>query len=264
MVIKRETPFDYGLNSITELNGTNSEMQMDFGIIRVKEGFVYENEEPKERAILLIEGKVVLEWNGNKEIVERKSCFDENPICIHLQKCVKIIITGLAESELCYEAVENGNEFECRLFRQEDTVSDVFGKGTLNNTSTRTVRTIIDDDIAPYSNLVIGEVINHPGRWSSYPPHYHVQPEVYYYKFLPETGFGFSLIGDQAYKIENSSVSCITSNVVHPQCSAPGYAMYYVWMIPHIKIKRWLKDRTFEEKHEWLLDENAKIWSGDL
>ena len=261
MVEHQNEEFEYGYNSITELEGKHSDMKLDVGIIRMKEGFIYENKESKERAILLINGHVTLEWDGQKETIKRDSCFDENPICLHLPKDTKVIITGLNESELCYEAVYNENDFKAKLFKQEDTVSDVFGEGTLDNTSKRTVRTIIDDDIAPYSNLVMGEVINHPGRWSSYPPHYHVQPEVYHYRFLPESGFGFSLIGDEANKVEHKSTSCITSNVVHPQGSAPGYAMYYVWMIPHIKEKRWLKDRTFETKHKWLLEENPKVWS---
>lgn len=262
MVTHQKEEYNYGYNAITELEGKHSDMQLDFGIIRVKEGFVYENQESKERAILIITGHVTLEYNGQKEVVKRDSCFDENPICLHLSKDIKVTITGMEESELCYEAVYNDNKFEPKLYKQEDCVSDVFGKGTLNDTSTRTVRTVIDDDIAPYSNLVIGEVINHPGRWSSYPPHYHIQPEVYHYRFLPESGFGISIIGEEAYKVEHKSTSCVTSNVVHPQCSSPGYAMYYIWMIPHIKEKRWLKDRTFETKHEWLLNEDAKIWSG--
>ncbi len=260
MVERQNEPYAYGYNAITELEGKHSDMRMDVGIIRVKEGFTYENSEVKERAILLIEGEVTLEWDGRSETVKRVSCFDENPICLHVPKDVKVVITGVTESELCYEAVENDNTFEPKLYRQKDTVSEVFGKDVLDNTSNRTVRTIIDDDIAPYSNLVIGEVINHPGKSSSYPPHFHIQPEVYHYRFLPDTGYGFSLIGEDAYKVEHKSTSCITSNVVHPQCSAPGYAMYYVWMIPHIPVKRWLKDRTFESKHEWLLDENAKVW----
>ncbi|GMQ63997.1 5-deoxy-glucuronate isomerase [Vallitalea maricola] len=261
MVVHQNEEFEYGYNSITELDGKHSDMELDVGIIRVRDGLVYENKESKERAILLIEGEVTFEWAGEKETVKRESCFDENPVCLHLPKDEKVTITGLAESELCYEAVYNDNAFEAKLYKQEDCVSDVFGKDVMDNTSMRTVRTIIDDDIAPYSNLVIGEVINHPGKWSSYPPHYHIQPEVYHYRFLPETGFGVSVIGEEAYKVHHKSTSCITSDVVHPQCSAPGYAMYYVWMIPHIKVKRWLKDRTFESKHEWLLDENAEVWS---
>lgn len=261
MVIRREKEYEYGYNPITELEGKHNEMKMDMGIIRVKKDYVYENEEPKERAILLINGEVKLNWDDKEEIVKRDSCFDENPICLHLPKIEKVTITGLEESELCYEAVYNENVFKAKLYSGEECSSDVFGKDTLSDTSIRTVRTIIDDDIAPYSNLVIGEVINHPGKWSSYPPHYHVQPEVYYYRFLPDKGFGFSLIGDEASKVENRSVSLVTSNVVHPQCSAPGYAMYYVWMIPHLKEKRWLKDRIFEDRHKWLCEDNAKIWS---
>ncbi|PKM51979.1 MAG: 5-deoxyglucuronate isomerase [Firmicutes bacterium HGW-Firmicutes-7] len=261
MVIKQSEPYKYGYNPITELEGYHADMQMDVGIIKISGDDNYSNSEAKERAILLIEGEVTFKWESNEVTVVRNSCFDENPVCLHLPKDVKVTIEGRRESELCYQAVYNDKVFESKLFTQEMGVSDVFGKDTLGNTSIRTVRTVIDDDIAPYSNLVIGEVINHPGKWSSYPPHHHVQPEVYHYRFLPEQGFGVSIVGDEAQKIENRSTTCVTSSLVHPQCSAPGYAMYYIWMIPHIKEKRWLKDRTFETQHEWLLDPDAKIWS---
>ncbi len=49
---------------------------------------------------------------------------------------------------------------------------------------------MFDLDNAPQSNLVMGEVFNQPGRWSSYPPHHHPQPEVYYYQFEHPEGFG--------------------------------------------------------------------------
>lgn len=263
MVINQKNPFEYGYNSITELDGKHSDMCMDFGIIRLAEGKSYTNSEAKERAILLIEGEVTFKWDGKEETVIRNSCFDETPVCLHLPKDVEVCIEGKRESELCYEAVYNEISFESKLYTKEMCTSDVFGKDTLGNTSIRTVRTVIDDDSAPYSNLVIGEVINHPGKWSSYPPHYHIQPEVYHYRFLPEQGFGVSIVGDDAQKIGNRSTTCVTSNIIHPQCSAPGYAMYYLWLIPHIPAKRWLKDRTFEVQHEWLLDLDAKIWTAE-
>jgi len=257
MVIKHNEEFNRGYNSICELK---SQMQMEIGVIKLIKDEQYLNDNMLERAVLLIEGKVTFTYNNTSKTVERLSCFDENPICLHLPKGMKFEIVAVSDSELIYQGVENDTAFEPVLFDKSDTVSDVFGKDTLKNTSIRTVRTILDDDTAPHSNMVMGEVINHPGKWSSYPPHSHVQPEVYYYKFLPETGFGFSLIDEQAYKIEHQSASLIHGNVVHPQCSAPGYAMYYVWMIPHTKEKRWLKDRIFDPKHTWLLDENPKIW----
>ena len=259
MVVNSKVPYVTGYNSICEINALHPDMMMDIGVVKLDVNDVYVNSASRERAILLIEGEVIYKWEGQAVTMKRVSCFDDNPICLHLPKDVNVEIVGLGPSELMYQAAENETVFESKLYRPEDTVTDVFGKDVLGNTSIRSVRTVIDDTIAPYSNLVIGEVINHPGKWSSYPPHDHVQPEVYHYRFLPETGFGFSLIGDEASKVEHKSTSMIHSNVVHPQCSAPGYAMYYIWMIPHAP-KRWLKDRNFEEKHTWLLEEDAQVW----
>ncbi|NDL67783.1 5-deoxy-glucuronate isomerase [Anaerotalea alkaliphila] len=261
MIVHQKGEFAEGYNAITAYEGPHADMQMDFGIIRLSAGTAYSNKEEKERAFLLIEGSVKLSWDGKEETVTRNSCFDENPICLHVPKGMEVRFTGMADNtEICCEAVHNDNVFEAKLYTQDMCVSDIFGKDELGNTSIRTVRTVIDDSIAPYSNLVIGEVINHPGKWSSYPPHHHVQPEVYHYRFLPETGFGVSIIGDQAEVIQHKSTSCVPGNLVHPQCSAPGYAMYYIWLIPHTKEKRWLKDRTFDEKHTWMLQPDAKIW----
>ena len=258
MVVHKE-PYVSGYNPICELD---SDMLMKCGVIKLEAGESFANEDSLERAILLIEGQVVFEFDGYKEEVERLSCFDDNPIVLHLPKNKAVTVSAVVPSELMYQGVENDLVFDSKLYRQDDTVSDVFGKDALQNTSIRTVRTVIDDDIAPYSNLVIGEVINHPGKWSSYPPHHHVQPEVYHYRFLPDMGFGVSIIDETAYKVEHGSTSMVPPNVVHPQCSSPGYAMYYIWMIPHAP-KRWLKDRNFDETHTWLLEKDAKVWPYD-
>jgi len=107
--------------------------------------------------------------------------------------------------------------------------------------------------------MVIGEVITYPGKWSSYPPHHHPQPEVYYYRFNKPQGFGCSIIGDEVYKITDSSMSIIPGGLVHPQTSAPGYAMYYCWMIRHLENNPWT-DRIDDKAHEWLLEPDVKIW----
>ena len=62
----------------------------------------------------------------------------------------------------------------------------------------RTVRTLLGPDDAA-GRLIVGETINPPGNWSSYPPHKHDREappdevaleEVYYYRFEPAGGFG--------------------------------------------------------------------------
>lgn len=259
MIIRQEKEFSYGYNSITELNGKHSDMLMDFGIIRFNKGYEYTNDEQLERTFLLIQGKITIEWEGNKKSLVRSNCFDENPWCLHVPEGIKVDITGEEEAEVSYQAVPNDNIFDSKFYSNEDLRSEQFGAGTLNETATRTVRTVIDDAIAPYSNLVIGEVIDHPGKWSSYPPHHHPQPEVYFYKFNPSNGFGYSEQGDDVYKVKNNDTACITGGLTHPQTAAPGYAMYYLWLIPHLKDARF-NDRIFTDEHKWLLSKEAVIW----
>ena len=110
----------------------------------------------------------------------------------------------------------------------------VRGAGTMHETSTRIVRTIFDYTNAPYANLVLGEVIGFPGKWSSYPPHHHPQPEIYYYKNNPENGFGYAEVGETVYKVHNGDTVCIPAGMTHPQCTPPGYALWYLWAIRHL------------------------------
>lgn len=237
---------------------------MDVGKIYLQKGDSYHCQFTSlERAFLLVKGHVVFTWEGNTSEAKRLSCFDENPICLHVPTGLDVKIDSKEESEIIFEGIENKNVFEPKLFSQEDCISEQFGKDVLSNTSIRVVRTIIDDSIAPYSNLVLGEVINLPGKWSSYPPHHHMQPEVYMYRFLPEQGFGFSCEGEQVYKVRSGDSVVLEGGKVHPQVSAPGYAMYYAWLIPHTP-KRWLKDRNFLDQDLWLLDEHPYIWEPDL
>ncbi len=261
-MIEKCNGFVNGYNSLSEIDGKNANMFMDFGIIKLGKGENFSStENEKERSFLLIEGDVVLKWENEEKAIKRGSCFDENPWCLHVPAGVTVDITANSDSELTYQAMENKKTFASKLYTQDEVKSQIFGEGVLNETSNRTVRTIIDADIAPYSNLVIGEVVNHPGRWSSYPPHYHVQPEIYHYRFLPEQGFGFSAEGDDAYMVKNGDTAMIVGDVSHPQTSAPGYAMYYVWLIPHMKDQPWSRETTyFNEEHKWLLEKDVKIW----
>jgi 5-deoxy-glucuronate isomerase len=106
----------------------------------------------------------------------------------------------------------------------------------------RSIRTILgpDDDAG---RLVVGETINPPGNWSSYPPHKHDRhappdevalEEVYYYRFKPEEGFGVQLIYDdrdeRAQIVRNGDVVAIPSGY-HPVVAAPGYSLYYLWVM---------------------------------
>lgn len=256
-MIIRYNGFSKKYNAI--ISADDKRALMHFGVISLKNGDAYANAEQMERVFMLIEGDVTLEYQGINRRFKRGSFLDENPVCLHLPRGMGAAILAGGDSELVYQAVHNENDFAPKLYTQEDCVTEQFGKGVLNGTSLRHVRTVIDDSIAPWSNLVIGEVINFPGRWSSYPAHHHVQPEAYYYRFYPSQGFGFSCEGEDVYKVYDRDTLVVESGKVHPQVAAPGYAMYYVWAIPHAP-KRWRRDREYLPKDIWMLQDGAIIW----
>jgi 5-deoxy-glucuronate isomerase len=68
-----------------------------------------------------------------------------------------------------------------RVIDPSDVVEETRGDGVTR----RRVRTYVAD-----GPLVVGETINPPGGWSSWPPHSHDHEELYLYRFEPASGFG--------------------------------------------------------------------------
>ena len=132
----------------------------------------------------------------------------------------------------------------------------------MHETSTRIVRTIFDDRNAPYANLVLGEVIGFPGKWSSYPPHHHPQPEIYYYKTNPSHGFAYAEVGEDVLKVHNNDTVFIQPGLTHPQCTPPGYALWYLWGIRHLKDNRY-GTPTFVPDHLWVQKPGQPYWGDD-
>ena len=149
--------------------------------------------------------------------------------------------------------------FPSKLYGSKELVNEVRGKGTMNETGTRQVRTIIDYSINSDSNFMIGEDVQYPGKWAGFPSHSHDQPEIYFYRFLPENGFGLLKLGDEGVCLEQDDTCIIPCNLVHPQVAAPGYAMYFLWVIRHLEGNPYLGP-DFEEQHLWAGEPDAKIW----
>ena len=252
----------HGYNQMTT---RESDMLMDIGYQVFDKNEVVEFESDiLESAFVILTDEVAITWGDHTEVMVRQSLFDENPYCLQVPAKVKVTIKAISAAEVLIQQTFNDKNFNAVFYRPSDVQADVFGQGLWNATAERTVRTIFDYDNAPFSNQVNGEVINTPGRWSGYIPHNHPQPEVYTYKFDKPQGFGACFIGDNAFKIEHNSWSELSGGYMHPQVTAPGYAMWYSWMIRHLPDDQggpWKKTRTDLPEHTWLLDPNAKIWS---
>lgn len=121
----------------------------------------------------------------------------------------------------------------------------------------------MDVKLTPHSNIMLGEDVHFPGRWAGFPSHSHEQPEIYYYKFWPKNGFGLAKIGEEGVLIEENDTITIQPNLVHPQVAAPGYAMYFLWMIRHLPKNPYIAP-TFEKEHLWVEQPNAKYWPDNI
>lgn len=259
--------FVHGLENVVSMGTANADMLMDFGILTLGAGDAWTEERPElERAYLLMTGEVELSWGTETRRVRRSSLFDESPWCLHVSASVPVTVRAVSAAELSVHRTENSRRFPSRLYEPAECRSDERGKGTMMETSTRIVRTVFDDSNAPEANLVLGEVINQPGRWSSYPPHHHPQPEIYHYRFLPGQGFGLCRIGDDSHLLVQNDTVLIREGQVHPQVAAPGYAMWYLWVIRHLDGNRYRAPYPiFVDEHRWVTDSKARFWefSGD-
>lgn len=112
-----------------------------------------------------------------------------------------------------------------RVIDPAEVVEETRGEGP----TTRRVRTYV-----PSGPLIVGETLNGPGGWSSWPPHHHEHEELYLYRFDTEPGFGVHVgyddASDRPVTVRDGSVVRITTGW-HPVVAAPGSTMYYLWAL---------------------------------
>ncbi len=249
-----------GYNEVIDEFGSGKVMMMDIGILKLSAGNKYEEfQETKEVAFLPLSGKMSFSYNGEKKETERNSVWTEVPACLHVGKGTKVVVEALTDCEVYIQRTTCDKEFAI-WYDPEDVRCGVTGKGVLDDTQHRNVRTIFDYQNEPQSNMVLGEVISLPGRWSGYVPHFHPQPEAYYYRFDHPQGFGAGFCGDNVYKLQNDSLLMITPNCVHPQVTAPGYAMLTIWGIRHLEGDPWDNTRTEVPEHQWMMEPGAEVF----
>lgn len=244
--------FENSVKILSRAGDAVNDMMMNITVYRMAAGerrtFRTETE---EMAVLLVCGNIRFRWEDREETGLRNSFIEEGPYCLHVSKGTEVTVEALAVSEVLIQTTENDRDFLPVFYRPQDCRNDIFGLGVLDGKLERTVRTVFDYQNAPYSNMVNGEVINHQGGWSSYTPHHHPQPEVYYYRYERPEGFGACFIGDMAYKIQDGAVAAIPGGKTHPQVTAPAYPMYYCWMIRHLPGDPWT-GRIVDERFRWI------------
>ena len=247
-----------GYNAYLTMGENDHLTGMDVGLLVMEPGDEYAFDEPdKEIAIDLLQGKVEFTWDGRTETADRPDTFHYDAFCLHVCRGTKVGVKAVSHAEMYVQMTDNDRAFDNRLYRPEDVMVQHAGnKGELMGCMRREIKTFFDYESAPWSNMVLGEVLNFPGKWSSYPPHHHPQPEVYFYRFDYPDGFGAGFGNGNIYKTRHNGISIINHGF-HSQTAAPGYAMCYMWGIRHLPGDPWRKTRIDDPEHAWLWEPDA-------
>ncbi len=256
MRLKCEPGSGAGYTVLTDLSGRYKEMSLGFGILRVSREALFSDAQGLERAYMLLCGEADIVLSGITAGVARTDMLEELPTVAHLPAGEPVEIRSRSETaEFAVFSVGNGKGFKSRIIRPRDIIPTRLVSGKLKDSTERELRTVLDDKGDPFSNMTIGELVNVPGKWSSYPPHIHPHPEIYHYRFFPDHGFGYSQVGEEVHLVRNGDTVLIPPKKAHPQVSAPGFTMLYIWGMPHLPEERFGADsRKFLPEYTHLLD----------
>jgi len=196
-------------------------------------------------------------------IGERRDVFSGKPTMIYLPPSAEYHIIAESTLEIGVSMAPSNSSSPPVLVKPEDVVEKKVGAWNWS----RTVYTSIGENVKA-QRLLVGETLNPPGNWSSYPPHKHDEKglsevpleEVYFFKVKPPHGFGLQRIYtspeddepfDEIFLIENDDAVVIPRGY-HPVVAAPGYQLYYLWVLAG-------EDRRYgawsdDPRHRWLKD----------
>lgn len=230
---------------------------MDVALLVLEHGETYtECEAQKESAFLLFSGTADFCADDSEWRVHRDSEFTQEASCLHVCAGTHVVIRAHEHCDIYVQRVINETHFDAKCYLPEDVLVQRAGVTELQGTMRRNIKTIFDLENAPYSNMVLGEVLNFPGKWSSYPPHFHPQPEVYFYRFDKPQGFGVGFANGDVHQTGHNGLLVIEHGF-HSQAAAPGYGLCYVWGIRHLPGDPWAKTRIDEPEHLWMMQEDA-------
>ncbi len=252
---------DCGLNTIIDSNIVEGIDLISLDILKLKPGeFFKESLEKKELGLIILGGKCTVNVGSEMfdSIGERTNVFNGNAYALYIpgENEYRVEAESDCEIALCYAPWKNKGKVT--LVQPNDTICHSRGR----ENSSREVWDIIDSRIEA-EHLVIGETINLPGNWSSYPPHKHEihnppyeckLEEIYFFKMSNPSGFWFQRIYtddrsvDEAFSIEENDTVVIPKGY-HPVAAAPGYSLYYLWILAGEERKLIPND---DPDHKWI------------
>ena len=217
--------------------------QTYFGIVCLSAGESYTAAaEAKETALVVLNGTCAVRGEGFdfENLGQRQDVFSGKAATVYLPGGNGYTIEATTDVEVAVCRADSDRTGE-PLVIQPDAVKEVtIGKDNW----TRTAYLMVDDDV-PAHYLFIGEAIVPPGNWASFPPHRHDEDalpdevdmeEIYFFRFDRPGGFGIQKVYtddrsiDETITFEHNDTTLLPEGY-HPVVAAPGYKMYYLWIM---------------------------------
>jgi 5-deoxy-glucuronate isomerase len=211
----------------------------------------------EETVLVLLEGRGTFEAGACRFQASRADVFSERATGLYLPpgQVLSVRADARLEAVLVSTPAEGGGE-PARI-GPDEIQSLERGRGLY----TREVRNIFVTD--PHvTRLMVGETINPPGNWSSFPPHKHdgrngeaVLEEIYYYRVDPPQGFGHQMMytadGESVTHAVRDGDAVLLPYGYHPVSAPPGYRVYYLWAMAGADRKLALYE---DPAHRWIHD----------
>ncbi|MCX5777543.1 MAG: 5-deoxy-glucuronate isomerase [Candidatus Firestonebacteria bacterium] len=250
-----------GFTSLVTAKKKNTK-HIDFGILKLKKNKKYENRSAThERVVVILGGKCNITVDGTvyKNIGKRKNVFEGKPYSVYIPAGSGFVVQAVsADLEVAVCGVKSKAKGSSMLITPDMVRTRKVGKDNWQ----RDVYDIVYEATAG-DKILVGETMTPSGNWSSVPPHRHEKEdktteskheETYFFKINPEQGFGFQWVYtdnfslNEIYVLKNDDLVVIPRGY-HPVAAAPGYKVYYLWILAGSN--RVLRPKD-DPKHKWI------------
>ena len=231
-----------GLSEIVK-PGDAGLQQIRFGMLCLAAGESFTADaEDQETALIVLTGTCAVRGDGFdfNDLGQRKDVFSGKPATVYLPAGNGYTVEAVTDVEVALCRATSDRTGAPQLIGPDDVKEVTIGKDNW----TRTAYLIIGDEV-PAHYLFIGEAIVPPGNWASFPPHRHDEDafpdevdmeEIYFFRFDRPGGFGIQKIYtddrsiDETITFEENDTTLLPEGY-HPVVAAPGYSMYYLWIM---------------------------------
>lgn len=234
----------------------------EFGIISLKSGQKHSAATgTREVALIILGGKCSVRGEGFdfKHIGEREDVFSGKGHTVYIPCGAEYCITADTDVEIAQAASPSSLRGKAYMIAPHQVKQVSIGKETYQ----RNAHLMLTDEF-PSSHLFIGEAYVPSGHHASYPPHRHDfdnlplevdMEELYFFRFNPRQGYGIQKIYtddrsiDFTCTIRHNDTTLIPRGY-HPVVNAPGYSMYYLWIMAGEKNRKFLS--VIDPDHKWV------------